>query len=100
MNSTSAVTLLNYFTLVLPGSERFISSPLEVLIFLRFRLINLLNKCRDIHIRLIVCRSNKKFFAAEKLEMFLKKFPDFPHAFLIGGASDIFVTEVADQVQD
>lgn len=37
--------------------------------------------------------------SAEKLQMFLKKFPDFPHAFLIGGASDIFVTEVADQLQ-
>ncbi|EPS60580.1 hypothetical protein M569_14222, partial [Genlisea aurea] len=37
--------------------------------------------------------------SADKLESFLKKCPDFPNAFLIGGASDIFVTEIADQLQ-
>ncbi|XP_051113369.1 uncharacterized protein LOC127239318 [Andrographis paniculata] len=35
----------------------------------------------------------------DKLESFLKQFPDFPNAFLIGGASDILVTELADQLQ-
>lgn len=40
------------------------------------------------------------FFAADSLEAFLKQFPDFPNAFLIGGAPDIFVTELADQVCD
>ncbi|KAG8387816.1 hypothetical protein BUALT_Bualt02G0060500 [Buddleja alternifolia] len=37
--------------------------------------------------------------SVDKLESFLKHFPDFPNAFLIGGSSDIFVTEVADQLQ-
>ncbi|KAH6810468.1 K-stimulated pyrophosphate-energized sodium pump protein [Perilla frutescens var. frutescens] len=37
--------------------------------------------------------------SADKLETFLKQFPDFPNAFLIGGAQDIFVTEIADQLQ-
>ncbi|XP_027087465.1 uncharacterized protein LOC113783253 [Coffea eugenioides] len=34
--------------------------------------------------------------AAEKLESFLKQFPDMPNAFLIGGPADVFVTEIAD----
>ncbi|EYU18952.1 hypothetical protein ABFS82_04G184000 [Erythranthe guttata] len=37
--------------------------------------------------------------SVDKLESFLKQFPDFPNAFLIGGPSDIFVTELADQLQ-
>ncbi|PIN24359.1 hypothetical protein CDL12_02892 [Handroanthus impetiginosus] len=37
--------------------------------------------------------------SVDKLESFLNQFPDFPNAFLIGSASDIFVTEVADQLQ-
>ncbi|KAI3461528.1 hypothetical protein Pfo_018191 [Paulownia fortunei] len=37
--------------------------------------------------------------SADKLERFLNHFPDFPNAFLIGGASDIFVIELADQLQ-
>ncbi|KAL3653138.1 hypothetical protein CASFOL_002819 [Castilleja foliolosa] len=37
--------------------------------------------------------------SADMLERFLKQFPDFPNAFLIGGASDIFVMELADQLQ-
>ncbi|KAK4709625.1 hypothetical protein R3W88_030550 [Solanum pinnatisectum] len=35
----------------------------------------------------------------DKLGSFLRQFPDFPNAFLIGGAADIFVTELADQLQ-
>lgn len=35
----------------------------------------------------------------EKLETFLKQFPDYPNSFLIGGPADIFVTELADQVK-
>lgn len=35
----------------------------------------------------------------DKLGSFLRQFPDFPNAFLIGGAADIFVTELADQVR-
>ncbi|KAL0390440.1 UNVERIFIED_CONTAM: hypothetical protein Scaly_0401100 [Sesamum calycinum] len=35
--------------------------------------------------------------SADKLESFLKQFPDFPNAFLIGSAADIFVIELADQ---
>ncbi|KAL3625885.1 hypothetical protein CASFOL_030414 [Castilleja foliolosa] len=37
--------------------------------------------------------------SADMIESFLKQFPDFPNAFLIGGASDIFVMELADQLQ-
>lgn len=37
-------------------------------------------------------------FIVDKLESFLKQFPDYPNAFLVGGAPDIFVTELADQV--
>nr|XP_016501201.1 PREDICTED: uncharacterized protein LOC107819593 isoform X2 [Nicotiana tabacum] len=36
---------------------------------------------------------------ADRLESFLRQFPDFPNAFLIGGPADIFVTELADQLQ-
>lgn len=39
-------------------------------------------------------------FAADRLESFLRQFPDFPNAFLIGGPADIFVTELADQVRE
>ncbi|PHT68703.1 hypothetical protein T459_28190 [Capsicum annuum] len=35
----------------------------------------------------------------DKLGCFLRQFPDFPNAFLIGGAADIFVTELSDQLQ-
>lgn len=37
--------------------------------------------------------------AADKLESFLRQFPDFPNAFLVGGPADFFVTELADQVK-
>lgn len=37
-------------------------------------------------------------FIVDKLESFLKQFPDYPNAFLVGGAPDIFITELADQV--
>ncbi|KAL3829130.1 hypothetical protein ACJIZ3_017932 [Penstemon smallii] len=37
--------------------------------------------------------------SVDKLKSFLKQFPEFPNAFLIGGASDIFVIELADQLQ-
>nr|GME21179.1 Histone H4 [Ipomoea batatas] len=37
--------------------------------------------------------------SVEKLETFLKQFPDYPNSFLIGGPADIFVTELADQLQ-
>lgn len=39
-------------------------------------------------------------FAADRLGSFLRQFPDFPNAFLIGGPADIFVTELADQVRE
>lgn len=38
------------------------------------------------------------FSTADKLESFLKQFPDFPNAFLVGSPTDISVTELADQV--
>ncbi|KAK1398555.1 K-stimulated pyrophosphate-energized sodium pump protein [Heracleum sosnowskyi] len=34
----------------------------------------------------------------DKIESFLKKFPEFPNAFLIGGPADIFVIELTDQL--
>ncbi|XP_028095766.1 uncharacterized protein LOC114295644 isoform X4 [Camellia sinensis] len=34
-----------------------------------------------------------------KLESFLKQFPDFPTAFFVGGPADIFVIELTDQLQ-
>lgn len=39
------------------------------------------------------------FLAVDKLESFLKQFPVFPNAFLVGGSVDFFVIEVADQVE-
>eukprot|EP00268_Persea_americana_P045327 TRINITY_DN4616_c0_g1_i3.p1 TRINITY_DN4616_c0_g1~~TRINITY_DN4616_c0_g1_i3.p1 ORF type:complete len:224 (-),score=27.09 TRINITY_DN4616_c0_g1_i3:421-1092(-) len=36
---------------------------------------------------------------ADKLESFLKQFPVFPNAFLVGGPEDIFVIELTDQLQ-
>lgn len=38
-------------------------------------------------------------FSADKLDSFLKHFPDFPTAFFVGGPADIFVIEVTDQVR-
>ncbi|RVW57036.1 hypothetical protein CK203_070491 [Vitis vinifera] len=35
----------------------------------------------------------------DKLESFLKEFPIFPNSFLAGGPADIFVIELADQLQ-
>ncbi|XP_073022549.1 uncharacterized protein [Primulina eburnea] len=35
----------------------------------------------------------------DKLESFFKQFPDFPNAFFVGSAADIFVIELADQLQ-
>ncbi|XP_050214531.1 uncharacterized protein LOC126665698 [Mercurialis annua] len=35
----------------------------------------------------------------DKLEIFLKQFPVFQNAFLVGGAADFFVIELADQLQ-
>uniref|UniRef100_A0A1D1Z9V9 V-type ATP synthase beta chain 1 n=1 Tax=Anthurium amnicola TaxID=1678845 RepID=A0A1D1Z9V9_9ARAE len=35
----------------------------------------------------------------DKLESFLKHFPDFPNAFFVGGPADIFVIELTDQLQ-
>lgn len=42
--------------------------------------------------------SNMLFPAADKLEGFLKQFPAFSNAFLVGGPADVFVIELADQV--
>ncbi|KAG5515345.1 hypothetical protein RHGRI_036407 [Rhododendron griersonianum] len=36
---------------------------------------------------------------ADKLESFLKHFPDFPTAFFVGGPADNFVIELTDQLQ-
>ena len=34
----------------------------------------------------------------DKLERFLKQFPPFPNAILVGGPADLFVIELTDQV--
>lgn len=34
----------------------------------------------------------------DSLEIFLKNFPTYPNAFLVGGPADIFVIELTDQV--
>ncbi|XP_074573979.1 uncharacterized protein LOC141830441 [Curcuma longa] len=40
------------------------------------------------------------FYNADgSLEIFLKNFPTFPNAFLVGGPADIFVIELTDQLQ-
>ncbi|CAK9137854.1 unnamed protein product [Ilex paraguariensis] len=36
---------------------------------------------------------------ADKLESFLKQFPDFTNVFLVGGPADIFVIQLVDQLQ-
>ncbi|XP_059626636.1 uncharacterized protein LOC132269462 [Cornus florida] len=48
---------------------------------------------------LLVSRFIIFYDLADKLESFLKHFPDFPNAFLVGGRADIFVIELADQLQ-
>ncbi|GMG98242.1 hypothetical protein Nepgr_000082 [Nepenthes gracilis] len=37
--------------------------------------------------------------SVDKLESFLNQSPDFPNSFLVGGPADIFVIELADQLQ-
>jgi hypothetical protein len=37
-------------------------------------------------------------YAVDKIDSFLKQFPIFPNAFLVGGPADFFVIELADQV--
>lgn len=37
-------------------------------------------------------------YAVDKIDRFLKQFPIFPNAFLVGGPADFFVIELADQV--
>ncbi|XP_047944586.1 uncharacterized protein LOC125191146 [Salvia hispanica] len=37
--------------------------------------------------------------AVDQLQSFLKQFPDYPNAFLVGSGPDIFITELADQLQ-
>ncbi|XP_071741047.1 uncharacterized protein [Rutidosis leptorrhynchoides] len=39
------------------------------------------------------------FNLVDKIESFLKNFPVYPNAFLVGGPADIFVIELADQLQ-
>ncbi|BBH04831.1 hypothetical protein Prudu_016063, partial [Prunus dulcis] len=43
--------------------------------------------------------SNVLIHAVDKLGSFLRQFPLFPNAFLVGGAEDFFVIELADQLQ-
>ncbi|KAA3471742.1 Histone H4 [Gossypium australe] len=52
---------------------------------------------RDLY--LLLSRFIFFYNAVEKLESFLKLCPTFPNAILVGGPADIFVTEVADQLQ-
>lgn len=47
---------------------------------------------------LLLSRFIFQYNLVDKLESFLKQFPDFPNAFLIGGPADIFVIELTDQL--
>lgn len=42
---------------------------------------------------IIIC-----FVSDDKLKSFLKQFPPFPNAILVGGPADLFVIELTDQV--
>ncbi|KAI8013759.1 hypothetical protein LOK49_LG05G01201 [Camellia lanceoleosa] len=48
---------------------------------------------------LLISRFIFFYSLADKLESFLKQFPDFPTAFFVGGPADIFVIELTDQLQ-
>ncbi|KAM7496573.1 hypothetical protein LguiA_020987 [Lonicera macranthoides] len=48
---------------------------------------------------LLLSRSIFLYNLVDMLESFLKQFPKFPNAFLVGGPADIFVIELADQLQ-
>ncbi|GAA0143247.1 hypothetical protein LIER_35703 [Lithospermum erythrorhizon] len=48
---------------------------------------------------LLLSRFLPLYDQVNKLESFLKQFPEFPNPFLIGGPADIFVTEITDQLQ-
>ncbi|KAG8655356.1 uncharacterized protein LOC110612958 isoform X2 [Manihot esculenta] len=48
---------------------------------------------------LLLSRSLLYYNLDDKLEIFLKHFPVFPNAFLVGGPVDFFVIELADQLQ-
>ncbi|KAH7542487.1 uncharacterized protein LOC107411126 [Ziziphus jujuba] len=51
---------------------------------------------RDLY--LLLARFILFYNSADKLESFLKQFPAFPNAFLVGGPADVFVIELADQL--
>ncbi|XP_038682508.1 uncharacterized protein LOC119982949 isoform X3 [Tripterygium wilfordii] len=48
---------------------------------------------------LLLSRFMLFYNSADKLESFLKHFPVFPNAFLVGGPVDFFVIELTDQIQ-
>ncbi|XP_043810996.1 uncharacterized protein LOC122723279, partial [Manihot esculenta] len=48
---------------------------------------------------LLLSRSLLFYNLDDKLEIFLKHFPVFPNAFLVGGPVDFFVIELADRLQ-
>ncbi|GLU11642.1 hypothetical protein SLE2022_283750 [Rubroshorea leprosula] len=52
---------------------------------------------RDLY--LLLARFIFFYNSVDKLESFLKHCPAFPNAFLVGGPADIFVIELADQLQ-
>ncbi|PRQ33970.1 hypothetical protein RchiOBHm_Chr5g0063631 [Rosa chinensis] len=52
---------------------------------------------RDLY--LLLSRFIFFYNSVDKLESFLRHFPVFPNAFLVGGPADFFVIELADQLQ-
>ncbi|PON51446.1 K-stimulated pyrophosphate-energized sodium pump protein [Trema orientale] len=52
---------------------------------------------RDLY--LLLSRFILFYNSVDKLASFLKQFPAFPNAFLVGGPADFFVIELADQLQ-
>ena len=41
----------------------------------------------------------RSILAVDNLESFLRQFPSFPNALLVGGPADTFVIELSDQVR-
>ncbi|CAK7331606.1 unnamed protein product [Dovyalis caffra] len=48
---------------------------------------------------LLLSRFMLFYNSVDKLDSFLKQFPTFPNAFLVGGPADFFVIELAEQLQ-
>lgn len=85
---------------ILSGPTWCISPPVKILTFLQFRWLVLSKNA--VYLFMVFHFFFWLFFfyfPADKMETFLKQFPEFPNAFMTGAPADIFVIEVADQVK-